>query len=74
MIESTTMEALFLPIQVVISVLIIVLVLLQGKGGGLTAQVGSFHTRRGAERFIFRSTVVLSVAFIGLALLAMTLA
>lgn len=58
--------------QVVVVILLIVSVLLQQKGSGLGAAFGGegnvYTTRRGAEKVIFISSIVLSVLFLGLAL------
>ena len=56
---------------IIISVLLIISVILQSKGaglGGLTgADAGSvFTARRGVERTLFWTTIVLSVLFFGL--------
>jgi preprotein translocase subunit SecG len=56
---------------IIISVLLILSVILQSKGaglGGLTgADAGSvFTARRGVERTLFRTTIVLSVLFFAL--------
>jgi preprotein translocase subunit SecG len=56
---------------IIISVLLILSVILQSKGaglGGLTgADAGSvFTARRGVERTLFRTTIVLSVLFFSL--------
>jgi preprotein translocase subunit SecG len=58
-------------IQIVISVLLILAVLLQQSGaqnggalGGGTDSSGSvFHTRRGLEKLLFTSTIILGVLF-----------
>lgn len=55
----------------VVAVLLIFLTSLQGKGGGIKSSVGSralYSTRRGAEKFIFRATIVLGVLFATLSL------
>jgi len=58
--------------QIIISVVLILLVLLQVKGGGLGGIFGFeasvFRTRRGIEKSIFRLTVALAVIFIVIAL------
>lgn len=67
----------WLPIaQLVVSVLLIVLVLLQEKSSGLSGVLGGsgtegsfYQTRRGLEKFVFWSTIVLATAFAGLALI-----
>lgn len=54
--------------QLVISVLLIIAVLLQNRGSGLSGAFGGggegFHTKRGLEKFLFNTTVVLGVLFI----------
>jgi preprotein translocase subunit SecG len=60
--------------QLVVSVLLIILILLQERSSGLSGVLGGsgegefYHTRRGLERFIFWGTIVLAVAFAALAL------
>ena len=54
--------------QAVISVLLIILVLLQAKGGqgwsmSFSGGGGVYRTRRGAEKLIFNSTIALSICF-----------
>ncbi len=57
--------------QIIISILLVSLILLQerssGLGGIFGGEGGFYQTRRGAERFIFGGTVVLAIVFIGLA-------
>ncbi len=57
-------------LTLVVSVILVVLVLLQSKGGGLGSAFGGegnmYQTRRGLEKGIFILTVVLSVIFVGL--------
>ncbi len=59
-------------IQAIVSILLVVAVLMQNKGEGLGVVAGdfsgSYHTKRGFEKFLTRSTVVLSVLFLGVAL------
>lgn len=59
-------------VQIVISVAIIGLVLLQQRGGaGLGAAFGqsggAYSTQRGIQKKIFRATIILAVGFIALA-------
>lgn len=62
--------------QIVVSSLLIILILLQEKSSGLSGILGAgtggeggfYQTRRGLEKFIFASTIVLAVAFAALAL------
>lgn len=59
--------------QIVVSALLMGAVLMQNKGEGLGAIAGgfggSYHTRRGFEKFLMQSTVVLGVLFVALAAL-----
>lgn len=55
----------------IVAVLLIFLTSLQGKGGGIKSSVGSralYSTRRGAEKFVFRATIVLGILFASLSL------
>lgn len=60
-------------IQIVISILLIVAILLQQRGGGLSpvfgGEGGAYRTRRGLERGLFISTIVLSTLFLATAIL-----
>ena len=56
-------------IQIVLSVLLIVVVLLQQSSAGLGSAFGgdssaTFHTRRGFERFLFIATFVLGALLV----------
>lgn len=53
-------------IQIIISILLVIVVLLQPKGGGLGSTFGSSYarTRRGAEKFMFQMTIVLATLFV----------
>ncbi len=55
-------------VQVIISVLLVAFILLQQRGGGLSpvfgGEGGVYRTRRGIEKWIFRSTIVLAVLFL----------
>jgi protein translocase SecG subunit len=65
-------------IQIIISVLLIVAILLQERSSGLSGVFGGnsefYHTRRGLERIIFWSTIVLVIAFAALSLYASVIA
>ncbi len=60
-------------IQIVISILLMVAVLIQNKGVGLGSAFGGegnvYRTKRGAEKTIFISTIVLAVLFLATALI-----
>ena len=54
-------------IQILLSVLLVLVILMQvrGQGGGLFgAGGGSFRTRRGIELMLFRFTILLMVVFL----------
>lgn len=56
-------------IQITLSVLLIAVILLQQRGSSLGGAFGgdnfssAFHKRRGAELFLFRATIALSILF-----------
>lgn len=59
--------------QIIISVVLIVLILLQERSSGLSGVFGGgegefYQRRRGMEKLIFRATIVLVVIFAGLSL------
>lgn len=53
-------------VQIIVSIMIIVLVMLQSKGTGLGRSFGStnFHSRRGLETALFKLTIGLVVVFV----------
>lgn len=61
--------------QIVVSVILILSLLLQLKGGGLGSVFGSdsttFRTRRGFEKSVFQLTIFLAIVFLGLAITGM---
>lgn len=64
---------MFLILQAVVAILIIVLILLQERSSGLSGIFGgsessAYQTRRGLEKIVFYSTIVLTIIFIALAL------
>ncbi|HBP00735.1 MAG: Preprotein translocase, SecG subunit [Candidatus Moranbacteria bacterium GW2011_GWE1_49_15] len=58
--------------QLVVSVLLIISILLQNRGSGLSTafggDFGGYYTKRGIEKFLFYGSIVLSVAFMVLAI------
>ena len=54
-------------IQIFSGVLLTILVLLQAKGTGLGRAFGggqAYHSKRGVENLVFKSTIVLSIIFV----------
>lgn len=62
--------------QLVLSIVLIILILLQERESGLSgafggSQAGAYQTRRGFERLIFIATIVIAVAFAALSLVTL---
>jgi preprotein translocase subunit SecG len=55
-------------LQIVVSVILVLLVLIQGKGGGLSSTFGGsftmYRSKRGAEKVIFVFTIFLAIVLI----------
>lgn len=55
-------------IQILLSILIVALVLLQQRGSSLGGSFGgdsaTYNSRRGAEKWLFRATILLGVLFV----------
>ena len=66
------MENIFNIIQIILAVVLVTVILLQSKGSGLGAAFGGegnvYRTKRGFEKILFISTIVLSVLFLGIAM------
>ena len=63
------MQTILNIVQIIISILLIILVLLQARGSGLGRTFGSdtssiHRTRRGIEKTIFQFTIALAVVFL----------
>jgi protein translocase SecG subunit len=64
-------------IQIILSILLVAAILLQQRGSSLGGAFGgdnfssAFHKRRGAELFLFKFTIGLSVLFVVSAILAL---
>lgn len=59
-------------IQIAVAIIIIVLILLQERSSGMSGLFGGdsgglYQTRRGMEKTLFYLTIILCVAFVGLA-------
>lgn len=66
------MKQFLLIFQVVVSALLVIAILSQEKGVGLSATLGGggefYKSKRGIDKFLFICTVVLSLLFIGTSL------
>jgi preprotein translocase subunit SecG len=60
--------------QIILSIVLILLVLLQAKGSGFSgaffSDSSAYRSRRGVERTMFNFTIVLSVVFILISIIA----
>ena len=68
------MDKLLGTIQIVVSILLIIAILLQNRGAGLSETFGGgagggnvYQTKRGFDKFLFATTVVLALLFLGTA-------
>ena len=54
--------------QIIVSILLMIAILLQRRGGGLSPVLGGsggfYRSRRGVERVLFTGTIVLAVLFL----------
>ncbi|MFC1623381.1 preprotein translocase subunit SecG [Patescibacteria group bacterium] len=61
-------------IHVIVSVLLILSILLQNRGSGLGSvfggDMGGYYTKRGFEKFLSYSSIVLASLFVGIALVS----
>lgn len=61
---------------IIVSVMLVVLILLQVKGGGLGSLFGGetgmgiTRTRRGLEKTLFQLTIVMSIVFLAISIVA----
>ena len=57
-------------IQIILAAILGGLILVQGKGSGLSTFLGGtgniYQTKRGAEKFFHLATVIVAIAFLGL--------
>jgi preprotein translocase subunit SecG len=63
--------------QVLVAVALIIVVMMQVKGGGLGGIFGQsdgvYRTRRGVEKSLFQITIVLAILFVVLSILVVSL-
>lgn len=69
----TWIKSVLPAVQIGLSVVLIILILVQSKGSGLSGVFGGegnvYRTKRGAEKVIFISTIVITILFFGVAFL-----
>ena len=58
--------------EIIVSILLIISILLQNRGAGLSStfggDFGGYYSKRGFEKFLTRFSVFLAIIFIGLAI------
>lgn len=63
--------------QVILSILLMVLVLLQAKGTGLGSafggEAGFYRTKRGFEKLLFRGTIIVAALFVIISIIGLLL-
>lgn len=61
--------------QAVLAILLIACILLQNRGAGLGSSWGGsgefYTTRRGIEKLLFRGTILITMAFIGVSVISL---
>lgn len=71
------MKQFFLVIQIILSILLIVVVLLQAKGSGLSGVFGGensfYRSKRGVEKLLVYITIFLAVTFLILSIVQVRL-
>ncbi|MDD5396856.1 MAG: preprotein translocase subunit SecG [Candidatus Moranbacteria bacterium] len=65
-------------IQLVVAILLIVSILMQNRGSGLSSafggDFGGYYTKRGMEKFLFYFSMSLAIVFIGLSITMVAIA
>ncbi len=68
------MQTVFAVLQILVSIVLIAVVLMQSRGSGFGGAFGTqgamFRTRRGIEKYLFRGTIVLAAIFIAISLMS----
>ncbi len=68
------METYLNIVQIIISIIVIGVVLLQARGSGFSATFSSdtsiYRTRRGVQKTLFNVTIALAVLFVGISILS----
>lgn len=65
---------LLLIVQIILSILLTIIIILQSKGTGLSATFGGegafYSSRRGVEKLLLAATIILACAFCTIALIS----
>ncbi|MEA2088993.1 MAG: preprotein translocase subunit SecG [Patescibacteria group bacterium] len=71
------MENFLIVLQLVSALLLIIFILMQQRGSGLSGIFGGsndiYSAKRGAEKFLFKSTIILVVIFLGTGVIALVI-
>lgn len=71
------MQVYFNILQIILALALIMVIMLQVRGGGLGGIFGQadtvFRTRRGIEKTLFQITIVLVVLFVAISLVSLTI-
>lgn len=66
------METILSYAHIAVSILLVIGILMQQRGGGLSSVMGAgameYATKRGAERSIYIATIVVAVLFVGISI------
>lgn len=69
------MRNILLGVNIIVSIIVVALILLQGKGAGLGSAWGGsgemFQTRRGVEKLTLQLTIVMILVFLAIALISL---
>jgi preprotein translocase subunit SecG len=67
-------EKILILIQLAVAVLLIIAIVVQNKGAGLSNVFGGggaiYRTKRGFEKWLFYATIILAIAFVGISVAA----
>jgi|TARA_Y100000310_G_scaffold307471_1_gene349575 preprotein translocase subunit SecG len=70
------MQVYFNVAQIILAVALILVIMLQVRGGGLGGIFGQadtvYRTKRGVEKTLFQLTIILVVLFVAISLIALT--
>ena len=63
--------------QIIVAILLMISILMQGRGSGLSGVFGGtsavYRTKRGIEKFLNKASIVLFILFVGLAIASLIL-